>query len=61
MMPVFYGLAKPTCLTLVLPVGVFMLWQAFKLFRSLDVADARRLLFTSFVYTPVVFIAYIVF
>lgn len=60
MMPVFYGLAQSSSLLLVIPVGLLMLWQAYKLFKSLDVADARRLLFTSFVYTPVVFTAYIV-
>jgi protoheme IX farnesyltransferase len=61
LMPVFYGLAATTCLTLVLPAGMFMLWRAYKLFRTLDVAEARKLLFTSFVYTPVVFVAYILF
>jgi protoheme IX farnesyltransferase len=61
MMPIYYGLSRVTALSLILPVGAYVLYRATNLFRSLDVADARKLMFASLLFTPVVFLAYILF
>jgi hypothetical protein len=40
---------------------VYFSWRSFKLFQTLEIADAKKLLYTSFLYTPLVFLAYILF
>jgi protoheme IX farnesyltransferase len=42
-----------------LAAGVFFLVPAWRLYRSLDVADARKLMFASFIYLPVVQLIYV--
>lgn len=39
--------------------GAIMVWYSIKLYRSCDVSDARRLMFASFFYLPVVQLAYV--
>ena len=46
-------------LVVALAAGVFFLVPAWRLYRSLDVADARKLMFASFIYLPVVQIIYV--
>lgn len=60
-MPVLYGMCDIWALAGVLPPGFLFLFYAFKLRNSLEMGDARKLLFTSFLYTPVVFLSYILF
>lgn len=61
LMPVYYKLCDIYALAIILPVGMWFLWQAYKLFRSLEISDARKLLYASFAYTPLVFLSYILF
>lgn len=60
-MPVIYDMADLWALAGVLPAGGLFLLYALKLRNSLDTSDARKLLFASFLYTPVVFLSYIIF
>ena len=46
-------------LVVALVAGLGFLWAALKLYRSLELADARRLMFASFLYLPLVQIAYV--
>jgi heme o synthase len=39
--------------------GMVMTWYAFKLYRSCDVKEARKLMFASFFYLPIVQLAYV--
>jgi protoheme IX farnesyltransferase len=39
--------------------GIMFLVPAWRLYRSLDVADARKLMFASFIYLPVVQLIYV--
>jgi protoheme IX farnesyltransferase len=39
--------------------GLGFLWAAWRLYKSLELADARRLMFASFIYLPLVQIAYV--
>ncbi|MFZ9971450.1 MAG: protoheme IX farnesyltransferase, partial [Bacteroidia bacterium] len=61
MMPIYYELSAPQALMLILPAGFWVLFNAYRLFRSLEVADARKLMFASLLFTPAVFMAYILF
>ena len=46
-------------LVVALVAGFGFLWAAMKLYRSLEMADARRLMFASFLYLPLVQFAYV--
>lgn len=61
MMPMIYSLASIKVLIIILPMGLYFFYKAFKLFKSLEINDARKLLYASFLYTPVVFLSYILF
>ncbi len=37
--------------------NLFMIWQCFRLYREMDVKAARRVMFSSYIYLPVVLIA----
>ena len=60
-MPVVYGMCDVWVLAGVVPAGLLFLFYALKLRKTLETSDARKLLFTSFLYTPVVFLSYILF
>jgi len=60
-MPVVYGMCDTWVLAGVLPAGILFLFYAVKLHKTLEISDARKLLFTSFLHTPVVFLSYILF
>ncbi len=61
MMPLMYGIADIKAISVLIPVGVFFLFKAYRLFQTLEVSEARKLLYASFLYTPVVFLCYILF
>jgi len=58
-MPVVYGMCEVWVLTGVLTAGILFLFYAVKLHKTLETSNARELLFVSFLYTPVVFLSYI--
>jgi protoheme IX farnesyltransferase len=61
MMPLMYGIADIKAISVIIPVGIFFLFKAYRLFQTLEVSEARKLLYASFLYTPVVFLCYILF
>ena len=61
LMPLSFGLASMRALIILLPVFLFFLYKAYRLFKTLEIKDARKLLYASFLYTPVVFLCYILF
>ena len=61
MMPLIYGIADIKAISVIIPVGTFFLFKAYRLFQTLEVSEARKLLYASFLYTPVVFLCYILF
>ena len=61
MMPLMYGIADINAISVILPLGLFFLFKAYRLFSTLEVSDAKKLLYASFLYTPVVFLCYILF
>ena len=61
MMPLMYGIADIKAISVIIPVGLFFLFKAYRLFQTLEVSEAKKLLYASFLYTPVVFLCYILF
>lgn len=60
LLPWVFGLTGPWSALIAVLLGLWMLLHALRLMRSLDKADARRLMFASFLYLPVVQLAYVI-
>jgi heme O synthase-like polyprenyltransferase len=56
-----YGIASIKAISVILPLGLFFLFKAYRLFVTLEVSEAKKLLYASFLYTPIVFLSYILF
>jgi protoheme IX farnesyltransferase len=57
LLPYLFLMAGPVSAIITTICGIYFLWKAIKLHNSLDIADARKLLYASFVYLPVVQLA----
>jgi protoheme IX farnesyltransferase len=57
LLPYLFLMAGPVSAVITTICGIYFLWKAIKLHNSLDIADARKLLYASFVYLPVVQLA----
>jgi len=59
LLPTFFGYVGNIAAVVCVIAGAFFAKQAMDLYRSLDAEDAKRLMFGSFVYLPVVQLAYL--
>jgi protoheme IX farnesyltransferase len=59
LLPLFFGMTGIIGMAVVLLCGVVFLYQAVKLYTTLDIKAASRLMFGSFIYLPVVQLAYL--
>ena len=59
MLPWFFGLTGVSSMVVALLAGMVMLVPAWQLYMTRDRKDARRLMFASFIYLPVVQLAYV--
>jgi protoheme IX farnesyltransferase len=59
MLPWVFGLTGPVSAMVALVAGIVMLVPAYRLFRTRDSAMAKRLMFASFLYLPLVQLAYV--
>lgn len=59
LLPWTFGLVGPWAAGVAAVLGLWMLWKSFRLWKTLDKADARKLMFASFLYLPVVQLAYV--
>jgi protoheme IX farnesyltransferase len=59
MLPWVFGLTGELSMVVAILAGIMMLIPAWKLLFSHDKADARKLMFASFIYLPVVQLAYV--
>lgn len=57
--PWWFGFAGLAALSVCLLSGLLFLWPAWQLYRTVDKAWARKLMFASFVYLPVVQLVYL--
>lgn len=55
--PYFIGMSGTISLVIVALANVFMVWRCVQLYRSMDVPSARRVMFSSYIYLPVVLLA----
>lgn len=60
LLPTIFGLSGFVAAGVALLCGVIFLLQAWKLFKTLDIEAARRLMFGSFIYLPVVQLALLI-
>ncbi len=57
LMPFFIGMSGWISLLIVLVANFFMIMQCVRLYRSMDVKAARRVMFSSYIYLPIVLFA----
>ena len=55
--PYFIGMSGAISLVIVAIANVFMVWRCVQLYRNMDVPSARRVMFSSYIYLPVVLLA----
>jgi protoheme IX farnesyltransferase len=56
-LPYVSGMSGMASLVVVTAANLFMLWQCIRLYREMDVKAARRVMFSSYIYLPVVLLA----
>ncbi len=57
MLPYYYGLTGKLSLWIVLACNIFIVVQCVRLYISMDVKAARRVMFSSYIYLPIVLLA----
>lgn len=55
--PYFIGLSGMVSLVIVSTANIFMVWRCTQLYRKMDVSSARRVMFGSYIYLPIVLLA----
>jgi protoheme IX farnesyltransferase len=55
--PYLIGMSGITSLVIVFVANVLMIWQSVRLYREMEVKAARRVMFSSYIYLPVVLLA----
>lgn len=56
-LPYFTGISGITSFWIVLAANLLMLWQSIRLYREMEVKAARRVMFSSYIYLPIVLLA----
>ncbi len=52
--PYFIGMSGMVSLMVVTIANIFMVWRCIELYRNMDVPSARRVMFSSYIYLPIV-------
>lgn len=58
MAPIKVGFCSPNAMFVIIPLGCWLVYKSYKLYRNLDVKSARALMFSSLVYIPAVLLSY---
>jgi protoheme IX farnesyltransferase len=56
-LPYFTGMSGVVSFWVLLAANLFMLWQCIRLYRQMEAKAARRVMFSSYIYLPVVLLA----
>ena len=56
-MPYYFGLTGIVSMWIVIAANIFIVTQCVRLYIEMDVKAARRVMFSSYIYLPVVFLA----
>jgi protoheme IX farnesyltransferase len=59
-LPYVFGISGSFSLVVVLIANLFMVLQSLRLYREMDVKAARRVMFSSYIYLPIVLLALLV-
>jgi protoheme IX farnesyltransferase len=57
LLPYFTGMSGQVSLIIVLIANIFMIWQSVRLYREMEPKAARRVMFSSYIYLPIVLLA----
>jgi protoheme IX farnesyltransferase len=55
--PYFIGISGIVSFVIVGMANIFMVWRCIQLYRNMDVSSARRVMFSSYIYLPIVLLA----
>lgn len=55
--PYFIGMSGIVSQVIVALANVFMVWRCVQLYRNMDISSARRVMFSSYIYLPIVLLA----
>ena len=56
-LPYYFGLTGSMSMWVVMGANLFMVFQSIRLYREMDVPAARRVMFSSYIYLPVVLLS----
>ena len=56
-LPFIIGMSGIISFGIVMAANLFIVWQCIRLYREMDVKAARRVMFSSYIYLPVVLLA----
>jgi protoheme IX farnesyltransferase len=59
MYPISRDFGTMNALFLILPAGLYLLYRAFRLYKTLEIPEARSLMFASLIYMPLVLLSYL--
>ena len=59
-MPYFFGMSGMVSLLIILLANLFMVWQCVQLYRQMTAQAARRVMFSSYIYLPVILLALLI-
>lgn len=57
LLPYFIGMSGIVSFIILIVANVFILWQCIRLYREMDIKAARRVMFSSYIYLPIVLLA----
>ena len=57
LVPYFMGMSGVVSLFIIAAANLFMVWQCIRLYREMEVKAARRVMFSSYIYLPVILFA----
>ena len=57
MIPYFMGMSGMVSMIIVFAANLFMVWRCVNLYKNMDVPSARRVMFSSYIYLPIVLLA----
>ena len=56
-LPYYFGLTGQVSMWILVAANLFMVIQSFRLYQEMDVKAARRVMFSSYIYLPIVLLA----
>jgi protoheme IX farnesyltransferase len=60
-LPYFFGMSEFPSVWILLVANLFMVYQCIRLYREMEVKAARRVMFSSYIYLPIVLLALLAF